>query len=207
MSGIEIIGLALAVAGGIDLLIKAGKSLQKRLSELENAQTLANDLSVFGVESARQQLKLRLEIGASIMNDPRVEDDVKDILDKTFQAIQKAIIEANAQLDDINKKKKRGPLYLLVERRSMQALENNTRNLKQLSKDFLDTVQLVRSAESGNSSAKLPRDSFRVSSNIEATISDTISIVKCHLAHQFGRIEPKAGAFLLEHRSKDNRAP
>jgi hypothetical protein len=79
---------------------------------------------VFGIESARQLLKLKVEVEASIINNPRVEGDIKDILNKTFQAIQKAIIEANAQLDDINKKKKRGRLYLLVERRIMQALEN-----------------------------------------------------------------------------------
>lgn len=143
MSGIEVIGLIFATAGFIQLVVEVGKKLEQRIAELDNADKMVAFLSDFGVDSSRQTLKLDLQLGQSICNDPHVDDEIKDVLDKTFVEMQKTLNTAGDQVSATLAASKKTLKYF-IERRNRQALKTTVVQLKRLTKDFRDIVSLVR---------------------------------------------------------------
>ena len=95
----EVVALVFATMATVQLIIELGIKIPQRVAELENADKLVANLSDFGVESSRQTLKLQLELGQSVCNDPFVDDGVKDVLDKTFVEIQRTLNTARDQVE------------------------------------------------------------------------------------------------------------
>lgn len=99
MSDFEVVELLFVIVEFIQLIIDVGTKVLQRVSELENVEKLIAHLSNFGVKTSRKILKLQLKLEQSICNDSFVDDDVKDVLDKTFVEIQKTLNTASNQVD------------------------------------------------------------------------------------------------------------
>lgn len=199
MSGIEVVGLIFASASFIQLVVEVGKRLEQRISELENPDKLVAYLSDFGVDSSHQKLKLQLEVGKSICNDPHVDEAIKDVLDKTFVEMQKTLNTADEQVSAVLAAGKKLRTYF-VERRNRQALEASVIQLKRLAKDFSDTILLVRIERTSPSAMSLSKNVFQVYASPNLRIADTINLREGQLKSNVGRISAHNGSFVIEKR-------
>jgi hypothetical protein len=201
MPGIEIIGLAFATAGVIDLIIKYGVQLADAVSELSVEDEVVHNFDMFA-ETQRKQLRLIIANGQPIMTDPHVSDENKESLDDTFQEIQKAMISSQRRVEELKKTKLRGKAMRLINsKRRLQGLEEDVKRMRRFGDDFRHTVFMVRNLETGRSPACLSPETFQPSGLVTAHISQEIRIVQCHLTSKSGRVGPKNGLFLLEARS------
>ncbi|MCJ1258865.1 hypothetical protein MMC24_006699 [Lignoscripta atroalba] len=198
MTGVfEAIGFGLAIASGIDLAIKLGKELSGRVSDLENADSLVQQLSEFGLEPEQKKLKSRLLRGRAVCNDPHVDNDIKETLDKTFVEMQRTIAAATDQLNATlaDKGKKR---YLFVQNKTRQALEASVHRLKLLSIEFRDTLMEVHTSETGHSATFLSSSTFQTEGTTGVKITDSVRLQHGNLAFQVGKVEARGGSFVLE---------
>ena len=193
----EVVGLVFATMATINLVIEVGIKISQRVAELENADKLVAYLSDFGVESSRQTLKLQLELGQSVCNDPFVDDGVKDVLDKTFVEIQKTLNTASDQVESTLASSAKKRQYF-VYKRNRESLASTVKQLKRLSKDFKDTIGLVRTARTSPTATFLSRNIFQVFERPIIEITDGVSLRQGQLSSKVGRISPRTGRFVLE---------
>ena len=139
----EVVGLVFATVATVQLIIELGIKISQRVAELENADKLVAYLSDFGVELSRQTLKLQLELGQSVCNDPFVDDGVKDVLDKTFVEIQKTLNTASERVESALALRAE-KCHEFVCKRNSEKLAGTIRRLKRFAKDCKDMVTNAR---------------------------------------------------------------
>ena len=195
----EVVGLVFATVATVHLIIELGIKISQRVAELENADKLVAYLSDFGVESSRQTLKLQLELGQSVCNDPFVDDGVKEVLDKTFVEFQKTLNTASEQVESTlaSSAKKR---HYFVYKRNRESLASTVKRLKELAQDFKDTIGLVRTARTTPPATFLSRNIFQVFEKPMIDITDGVSLRQGQLTSKLGRNFPRTGYFVLERR-------
>ena len=195
----EVVGLVFATMATVKLIIELGIKISQRVAELENADKLVAYLSDFGVESSRQTLKLQFELGQSVCTDPFVDEDVKDVLDKTFVEIQKTLNTASDQVESAlaSSAKKR---HYFVYKRNRESLASTVKQLKRLARDFKDTIGLVRTVRTSPPTTFLSRNIFQVFEKPMSDITDGVSLRQGQLTSKVGRNLPRTGYFVLERR-------
>ena len=195
----EVVGLVFATVATVDVIIKAGIKISQRVAELENADKLVAYLSDFGVESSRQTLEIKFELGRSICNKPFIDDGVKDVLDRTFVEIQRTLNIASDQVEStLASRAKKG--HYFVYKRKRESLASTVKQLKELAKDFQDTVSLIKTAETSSPATFLSRSMFQVFEKPWIDIMDGVSLRQGQLSSKVGRIAPRIGHFVLERR-------
>ena len=199
MTGIEVVGLLFATAGFIKLIVDVGGKVSQRVTELEDADTIIDHLSDFGVDSSRKTLQLQLELGRSICNDPSVDDGVKAVLDKTFIEIQKTLNTASDQVESALAARKKMHKYF-VRRQNKQNLEASVSQLKKLARTFKDTVYLFHTERRSHSAMFLSKNIFQAFGKPIVQIADNICLQNCQLSSNIGRLPAQTGRFVLEKR-------
>ena len=197
----EVVGLVSATVAIVQQIIHVGIEISRRVAELENDDKLVAYLSDFGVESSRKTLRTQLELGRSFCKDPRVDDDVKDALDKIFVAIQKTLNTASDQVESCLASSAKKHRHYFVYRRNRESLASTVKQLKELAQDFRDTIGLLQIAQTRPPATFLSRSIFQLYEEPMIDITDGVSLRQGHLSSEVGRIAPRTGYFVLERRS------
>ena len=136
----EVVGLLFASTATVQLM-----EISQRVAKLENADKLVAYLSDFRIESSHKTLKIQLELGQSVCNDPFVDDGVKNVLDKTLVEIQRTLNTASEKVESAlaSSENKR---HYFVYKRNRECLVGTIKRLKIFAKIvriWLPTLDLV----------------------------------------------------------------
>ena len=201
----EVVGFVFATVATVRLIIEAGTKISQRVAELEDADKFVAHLSDFGVESSRQTLKIQLELGQSVWNDPLVDDGVKDVLDKTFIEIQRTLNTASDQVESTLASSAKKRFHYFAYKRNRDSLAITVNRLRELAKDFKDTIGLIQTARTSPPTTYLSRSIFQVFEEHKIDIMDGVSLRRGQLTIKVGKISPRTGHFVLERRPyRDN---
>ncbi|RSL82196.1 hypothetical protein CEP51_005322 [Fusarium floridanum] len=203
MAGPEIVGLALAVPSFLETLIHTGQDLSVRISAARNPRLMTGDLSAFTTRSA--QLLAQWTVGNQLCNSTRIDAAIQSALDRDFIDIQTRILEAKQYVAQVEKYGRLRRFW--VADRPCKALEESTRGLERVIRQFEDTVKAVEASERLPANVFLSADVFQWVGNDVSEVSDRVCIRKGCLTRGYHKTKPKIGLFLRESRPYGSFSP
>ncbi|RSM13599.1 hypothetical protein CDV31_005769 [Fusarium ambrosium] len=194
MAGPEIVGLALAVPSFLETLVHTGQDLSVRISAARNPRLMTGDLSAFTTRSA--QLLAQWTVGNQLCNSSRIDAAIQSALDRDFIDIQTRILEAKQYVAQVEKYGRLRRFW--VADRPRKALEESTRGLERVIRQFEDTVKAVEASERLPANVFLSADVFQWVGNDVIEVADRVGICKGCLTRGYHKTKPKIGLFLGE---------
>ena len=210
MTGIEIVGLALAAPAVIRECFELGDKIAKKVRENREskafaAKAIAKDLDVlekpleiFNTDVGRTQLKLDLEQGKLVLKDPAVSEEDKNALSDVFRVATRSLKKIDSDVDIIQ-----GNALALYSRSRVKAYRDMKTELAVLDTNmskFRNLVMALRNVQISESSLYLEDHDFQViGGQTGATrLNESTFVTKGRPAREIRQARKGVGLFLFD---------
>ena len=113
---LALVGLGIAAPGVIDVVIRAGQAVEKRVSDARHIQEHLARYRTFGTSISRGQLYIQLDLLTSAYRNATVPEELKAQLDSSFGKIVECLVDAEKELTAAESNVNKGRLKLLFGR-------------------------------------------------------------------------------------------
>src|SRR5437016_1750079 len=113
---VGLIGLGLAAPGLIDVIVRAGRAVEARVSNARHVQELLRQYRKFGTDLSRGLFYTQLELVSSAIRSTTVREELKVQLDDCFKKMIECLVDAEKELKTIESNTVKGKLKTLFGR-------------------------------------------------------------------------------------------
>jgi hypothetical protein len=150
---VGLISLGLAAPGIVDVIVRAGRAIEARVSQARHIDKQILNYQTFGTDLSRGLLYTQLELVSSAFRSDTVQDELKVQLDDCFKKMIECLLAAETELKVIESSKIKGKLKILFGRKL--GLESKLEELDKQREIFASLASFIRLQQSGPSPSLL----------------------------------------------------
>jgi hypothetical protein len=150
MSGLlEVVGIGLAVPGVIEIVVRAGLEIERRVSNARHLEIHIARYRTIGTSLARGQLRTQLELVKTACDNVTLPEELKVQLNSSFEKIIECLVNAEKELAEAESHVTKGKFKVLFGRRL--GFESRIQELEGQQDIFMTLANLVHLQQSAPS--------------------------------------------------------
>ncbi|KAF1828133.1 hypothetical protein BDW02DRAFT_575118 [Decorospora gaudefroyi] len=114
---VGLVGLGLAAPGLVDVVVRAGRAIEARVSQARHIEEQLVKYQTFGIDLSRGLLFTQLELVSSALRSDTIREELKVQLDGCFKKMVECLIAAETELKVIESSTIKGKLKILFGRK------------------------------------------------------------------------------------------